>query len=142
MWLDQCVRASQQKHEPGTARGGPVNHGASLGLTERVQMEKYQTQLYTQGHQGHSKEETVPKTVKVEEQRVWESSSGELPAPGRRAERWESQGELVSEDRECGHQWLKLRVKEEEWLRKLIESSHTAGPGDLDKSYTEFPRKT
>lgn len=30
------------------------------------------TQLYTQGHQGHSKEETVPKKVKVE-QRVQES---------------------------------------------------------------------
>ena len=34
--------------------------------------------------------------------------SGELPEPGRKAERWESQGEMVFEGGESGHQWLKL----------------------------------
>lgn len=48
---------------------------------------------------------------------------------------WESQGEVVFEDRERGHQWLKPRGQGRGGLRKPTESSHTAGPGDPGKSY-------
>lgn len=45
--------------------------------------------------------------------------SGELPEPGRKAGRWESQGEIVSEGGESGHQWLTLTRGQGGGLRKV-----------------------
>lgn len=64
------------------------------------------TQLYTQGHQGHSKEETVPKTVKVEEQRVWESLQESCQHQEEVIKGGKAKGSWCLKTGN-GHQWLK-----------------------------------
>lgn len=136
------MRASRQEHEPGPAHGGAMSTMAQVWGSQRGFRWKINTvtQLYTQGFQGHSKEEIVPKKVKVEQQSRGEPS-GELPEPGRRAERWENQGEVVSEDRERGHQWLKLRGQGS-GLRKPTERKPHSWPWGPGQELPGIPQKS
>lgn len=95
------------------------------------------TQLYTQGNPSHSHFSSKMRRAEGLGQPLVE-----LPEPGRKAEKWESQREMVFDGGESGQQRLKtMRSQVRGGQKNVAEVSHIAVSGDLGESCYEFPRK-